>query len=94
MCTTISKKFLGKGVYVPVLTFFKDDKGQTLDIETHKHHILWLARAGVNGFVLQGSTGEAVSINREERIEVRILISPCAPFQECDIFTSKLIKII
>jgi len=70
MCTTISKKFLEKGVYVPVLTFFKDDKEQTLDIETHKHHILWLARAGVNGFVLQGSTGEAVSINREERIEL------------------------
>jgi len=70
MCTTTSKKVLGKGIYAPVLTFFKDDKGQRLDIETHKHHILWMAKAGMSGFVLQGSTSEAVAMNREERIQL------------------------
>ena len=97
MCANIGKKVLGKGIYVPVLTFFKDDKEQTLDIETHKLHILWMARAGVNGFVLQGSTGEAVAIKREEKIEVRntfmSLSPPSPPFQTRSIiFTSKLIE--
>ncbi|KAF8333129.1 dihydrodipicolinate synthetase [Cantharellus anzutake] len=68
--TTRPRGVLGEGIYVPTLTFFKDDQGQSLDIGTHKRHILWMARAGVHGFLLQGSTAEAVAINREERIEL------------------------
>lgn len=66
----ISKKTLLPGIYVPIVTFFKDTIGQELDIETHVRHMKILAEAGVDGVVLQGSTGEAVALTREERTEV------------------------
>ena len=59
-----------RGIYVPVATFFHADEDQSLDIETHKEHILWMARAGVHGFLVHGSTGEAVSLTLEEKIQV------------------------
>lgn len=62
---------LAPGIYVPVVTFFQDTAAQELDIETHVRHIRVLAEAGVDGVVLQGSTGEAVALTREERKEVR-----------------------
>lgn len=61
---------LVRGVYVPVVTFFNDDKEQSLDLESHKTHILWLARAGIHGFVVQGSTAEAVALNPIEKNQV------------------------
>jgi len=61
---------LVRGIYVPVATFFNADEDQTLEIETHKEHILWMARAGVQGFLVHGSTGEAVSLTPEEKIQL------------------------
>ncbi|KAG8925913.1 hypothetical protein FRC02_009346 [Tulasnella sp. 418] len=54
------------GIYVPIITFFKDDEEQSLDLETHKEHIMFMARGGVHGLVCQGSTAEAVALTFEE----------------------------
>lgn len=62
---------LVRGIYVPTPTFFKDDADQSLDLKAHEEHILWLAKAGVQGFVVQGSTGEAVCLTPDERNQVR-----------------------
>ncbi|KAF9511031.1 hypothetical protein BS47DRAFT_1299428 [Hydnum rufescens UP504] len=61
---------LVRGIYVPVATFFLPDEDQSLDLETHKEHILWIARAGVHGILVQGSTGEAVALTPEEKIQL------------------------
>lgn len=58
------------GIYVPVVTFFEATRAQALDLATHKAHITRLANAGVAGIVVMGSTGEAVTLSREERNEV------------------------
>jgi dihydrodipicolinate synthase/N-acetylneuraminate lyase len=55
------------GIYTPTLSFFNLDESQTLDVETHKEHILWMAREGISGFLLQGSTAEAVALSKEEK---------------------------
>jgi 4-hydroxy-2-oxoglutarate aldolase len=66
---------LVQGIYVPVLSFFNEDEDQTLDLETHKKHILWMAQSGVHGFLLQGSTAEAVALTPVERKLVRVLLT-------------------
>jgi hypothetical protein len=66
-----NSKALPSGIYVPVVTFFQATPDQDLDIETHVRHIRMLAEAGVDGVVVQGSTGEAVALSHQERIEVR-----------------------
>ena len=65
-----------RGIYVPTPTFFKDDESQSLDMAPHEEHILWLAKAGVQGVLIQGSTGEAVALTAEEKISVRALGLP------------------
>ncbi|KAJ5781084.1 hypothetical protein N7457_006244 [Penicillium paradoxum] len=56
---------LPHGVYVPTVAFFKPD--EEVDIETVENHAAYLARCGVTGLVTQGSNGEAVHLDREER---------------------------
>ncbi|KAI1820296.1 dihydrodipicolinate synthase [Xylaria intraflava] len=63
------------GIYVPVPTFFKHAPTNSiatppLDIETQAAHSLYLARAGIRGLVVLGSTGEAVHLTNKERFEV------------------------
>ena len=58
------------GIYVPVVTFFENTPEQELDLATHSKHIEFLANAGVDGVVTMGSTGEAVTLSREERKKV------------------------
>ncbi|KAF3921856.1 hypothetical protein AA313_de0208285 [Arthrobotrys entomopaga] len=62
------------GVYVPVPTFFQSfDKTaykQPLDHNSQAEHTLLLARAGVTGLILCGSTGEAVHLTSAERVEL------------------------
>jgi dihydrodipicolinate synthase/N-acetylneuraminate lyase len=57
-------------VLVPTLCFFKDTPAQELDIPTIKKHVLRLAKAGVAGLAVHGTTGEPVLLSREERREV------------------------
>ncbi|KAI1735439.1 dihydrodipicolinate synthase [Xylaria scruposa] len=65
------------GIYVPVPTFFVSKQAANynavaapLDIETQIAHSLYLARAGIKGLVILGSTGEAIHLTNKERFEV------------------------
>ena len=62
------------GVFVPVPTFFHPSSASEpsalqapLDIETQVKHSLFLAKNGITGLVLLGSTGEAIHLSRAER---------------------------
>jgi 2-keto-3-deoxy-L-rhamnonate aldolase len=60
------------GVFVPVPTFFKPDVAPpalqpAVDVETQVAHSIHLAKSGITGLVLMGSTGEAVHMSRAER---------------------------
>jgi len=60
------------GVYVPSPTFFKPATSSTIqpevDVETQVAHSVYLARSGIRGLVLLGSTGEAIHLSSAERI--------------------------
>lgn len=62
---TIKRNPLTKGVYVPTVAFFKAD--EEVDLATTEKHAAYLAHSGVTGLVTQGSNGEAVHLDREER---------------------------
>lgn len=63
-----------KGVWVPVPTFFQSPTRSTiqppLDIAAQQAHALFLARNGITGLVLLGSTGEAIHLTRSERTDL------------------------
>ncbi|KAF5019415.1 hypothetical protein F66182_8587 [Fusarium sp. NRRL 66182] len=66
-----------KGIYVPVPTFFTSKKASNynsitppVDIETQVAHAVYLARSGIKGLVVLGSTGEAVHIHPKDRHEI------------------------
>jgi 2-keto-3-deoxy-L-rhamnonate aldolase len=65
------------GVYVPVPTFFVSKKAANyspiaapLDLVTQGAHSVHLAKSGIRGLVVLGSTGEAVHLTNKERFEV------------------------
>ncbi|KAF7874306.1 hypothetical protein EAF04_002978 [Stromatinia cepivora] len=65
------------GVYVPVPTFFLPRSSPSyssiaspLDTETQAAHSIHLARSGIKGLVVLGSTGEAVHLSNAERYTV------------------------
>lgn len=63
------------GVYVPTVTFFQSStppgaRQAPLDIETQIKHSVHLAKNGVRGLVLLGSTGEAIHLSRTERSDL------------------------
>lgn len=68
---TINSKTLPPGIYCPTITFFQPTAEQNLDVETHVKHMEFLARSGLAGVVVQGSTAEAVTLDDEERKTVR-----------------------
>ncbi|KAL4802962.1 hypothetical protein BDV18DRAFT_145941 [Aspergillus unguis] len=53
------------GVYVPTVAFFAEN--EDVDVATVEKHAAYLAKSGVAGIVVQGSNGEAVHLDREER---------------------------
>ncbi|KAI9319261.1 hypothetical protein BX666DRAFT_1442844 [Dichotomocladium elegans] len=59
---------LGRGVFVPIPTFFKDN--EDLDFETLERHIKYLSNTGISGIIFLGSIGEAVHLSDAERIAV------------------------
>ena len=63
------------GVFVPVPTFFKTQSESKslqpeVDVQTQVEHSVFLAKNGVRGLVLLGSTGEAIHMSRQERIDL------------------------
>jgi 2-keto-3-deoxy-L-rhamnonate aldolase len=63
------------GVFVPVPTFFKPLSSSSsvqpdIDVETQVAHSIYLAKNGVRGLVLLGSTGEAIHMSRQERSDM------------------------
>lgn len=62
------------GIYVPIPTFFAKRSTPAynaitppLDLETQGAHAVYLAKAGIEGLVVLGSTGEAVHIHPRDR---------------------------
>jgi L-threo-3-deoxy-hexylosonate aldolase len=64
---------LGRGIFVPVPTFFKEN--EDLDLEAFDKHIQYLSKSGIAGVVVLGSMGEAVNLSESERNQV---IEQCA----------------
>lgn len=61
-----TKRPLKPGIYVPTVAFFHGPN-EDVDVATVEKHAVFLAQAGVAGIVAQGSNGEAVHLDREER---------------------------
>ncbi|KZL82447.1 dihydrodipicolinate synthetase [Colletotrichum incanum] len=61
------------GVFVPVPTFFHSASASAgslqpkVDIDTQIEHSVYLAKNGIRGLVLLGSTGEAIHLTKAER---------------------------
>ncbi|CAI4215318.1 unnamed protein product [Parascedosporium putredinis] len=62
------------GIYVPVPTFFASKTAQNydpisppVDIDAQVAHSVYLAKAGIRGLVVLGSTGEAIHLRADER---------------------------
>jgi 2-keto-3-deoxy-L-rhamnonate aldolase len=64
------------GIFVPSPTFYKPlDKSSgsphpAVDVETQVKHSVHLAKSGITGLVLMGSTGEAIHLTRQERFDI------------------------
>ena len=56
------------GIYTPIVTFFHAD--ESIDFPSVRAHAVRIARGGVAGLVLQGSNGEAVHLDADERQQV------------------------
>jgi 2-keto-3-deoxy-L-rhamnonate aldolase len=61
-----------QGVYVPSPTFYSSSAEARglqaqVDVEAQAAHSVFLAKAGIKGLILLGSTGEAIHLNRQER---------------------------
>jgi dihydrodipicolinate synthase/N-acetylneuraminate lyase len=61
----MANRLLVPGVYVPTVAFFTEN--EDVDISTVERHAAYLAKTGLAGIVVQGSNGEAVHLDREER---------------------------
>ncbi|KAI7877537.1 aldolase [Lichtheimia hyalospora FSU 10163] len=59
---------LGRGVFVPIPTFFKDN--EDLDFDSLEKHICHLSEKSLAGIILLGSNGEAIHLTNEERQQV------------------------
>ncbi|CRK15542.1 hypothetical protein BN1708_002769, partial [Verticillium longisporum] len=63
------------GVFVPVPTFFKESADSSslqpaIDVPQQVAHSVHLAKSGITGLVLMGSTGEAIHMSRQERVDM------------------------
>ncbi|KAI2625659.1 aldolase [Hypoxylon sp. NC1633] len=65
------------GIYVPVPTFFVSKQAASydpiaapVDVDTQIAHSLYLAKAGIKGLVILGSTGEAIHLTNKERFKI------------------------
>ncbi|PSR84022.1 hypothetical protein BD289DRAFT_474522 [Coniella lustricola] len=63
------------GVYVPVPTFFQSPSSSpglqpAINVKAQVEHSIFLAKNGIRGLVLMGSTGVAVHLSKAERYEM------------------------
>jgi len=58
---------LPAGVYTPMISLFKDSPRQELDLEAMYKHCQHVVKSGMHGLVYQGTNGEAVLLDAEER---------------------------
>lgn len=61
---------LNAGVYVPTVAFFDKNDDEDVDIDTTEKHAARLAQTGIAGIVTHGSNGEAVYLERDERMNI------------------------
>lgn len=66
--TSDHRRELTPGVYVPTVAFF--DADEEVDIASTEKHAARLAKTGISGIITHGSNGEAVHLDREERIAI------------------------
>ncbi|RFU27558.1 hypothetical protein B7463_g8775, partial [Scytalidium lignicola] len=64
---SVKKGVLQPGVYVPSVAFFSPQT-EDVDVATTAKHAIRLAQAGVAGIITQGSSGEAVHLDHDERM--------------------------
>ncbi|KAK1625358.1 hypothetical protein BDP81DRAFT_483689 [Colletotrichum phormii] len=57
---------LPHGIYAASMSFF-DETTETIDTQTQRQHTVRLSKAGISGFVVMGSNGEAPHLSVEER---------------------------
>lgn len=69
----MTARTINKGIYVPLITFFKEG-GKGIDAELTTKHVTRLAKAGVEGIVTAGSYGEGVLLTASERIELITIV--------------------
>lgn len=55
------------GIHVPSLTWFKNDDGQEIDWELQRQHLEFLVESGLDGIVIAGTNGEAVTLSADEK---------------------------
>ncbi|KAF2180416.1 dihydrodipicolinate synthase [Zopfia rhizophila CBS 207.26] len=61
---------LPPGVYCPVISLYKSTKTQEIDHDAMYKHCQYLVRGGLHGLVYQGTNGEAILLNPEEKKDV------------------------
>ncbi|OKL63180.1 hypothetical protein UA08_01371 [Talaromyces atroroseus] len=72
MTSTIAAKSkqLPPGVYVPVVSLYKNTPRQDIDVDAAYKHFTQLIRGGVHGVVLAGTNAEAVLLSPSDRQEL------------------------
>ncbi|KAH7128838.1 dihydrodipicolinate synthase [Dactylonectria macrodidyma] len=56
------------GIHVPCVTWFKNTDTQEIDWDLQRKHLEFLIGSGVEGVVLSGSNGEAVTLSSDEKL--------------------------
>ncbi|KAG9253000.1 uncharacterized protein F5Z01DRAFT_170655 [Emericellopsis atlantica] len=65
-----AKKAYPPGIHVPCLTWFKNDATQELDWDLQKTHLEFLISSGLDGIVIAGTNGEAVTLTTDEKAQL------------------------
>ncbi|OAA53364.1 dihydrodipicolinate synthetase family protein [Cordyceps fumosorosea ARSEF 2679] len=58
------------GIHVPSLTWFLEGAEQEIDWNLQKMHLQFLVESGVDGVVIAGTNGEAVTLSRDEKAKL------------------------
>ncbi|RSL73780.1 hypothetical protein CEP54_000174 [Fusarium duplospermum] len=69
IATTKGKPFPA-GIHVPCLTWFANDANQEIDWDLQKKHIEFLVNSGLDGIVIAGTNGEAVTLTAAEKSQL------------------------